>query len=133
MLSSVTACKTIDIFPSVFPAQPEPSAARLAALIAEHGDLDNAIAAIQASGIRDDLLVSRLKKRKLQLKDEIAHSGSETGLDAAVRRAEIRLVLRASRRAGWRAHQRSAARNFRSFLSLNSRFIAPLRVRCFSA
>jgi hypothetical protein len=45
---------------------------RLAALIEEHNDLDEAIAAILASVACDDLLVSRLKKRKLHLKDEIA-------------------------------------------------------------
>jgi hypothetical protein len=45
---------------------------RLAALIEEHDDLDAAIAVLLASAACDDLLVSRLKKRKLHLKDEIA-------------------------------------------------------------
>lgn len=45
---------------------------RLAALIAEHDDLDAAIFALLEAGRRDDLLISRLKKRKLQIKDEIA-------------------------------------------------------------
>ena len=49
-----------------------PNNLRLAALIEEHNDLDEAIAAILASAACDDLLVSRLKKRKLHLKDEIA-------------------------------------------------------------
>jgi hypothetical protein len=49
-----------------------PGNSRLAALIEEHDDLDAAIAAVLASVACDDLLVSRLKKRKLQLKDEIA-------------------------------------------------------------
>ena len=48
---------------------------RLAHLIAEHVDLDLAIAALLANGNCDDLLVSRLKKRKLQLKDDIAAVG----------------------------------------------------------
>ncbi len=46
--------------------------ARLQALHMEHGDLDAAIAALSLSGNADDLTISRLKKRKLQLKDEIA-------------------------------------------------------------
>ena len=45
---------------------------RLAHLIAEHDDLDLAIAALMANTNCDDLVISRLKKRKLQLKDEIA-------------------------------------------------------------
>jgi hypothetical protein len=49
-----------------------PDNLRLAALIEEHNDLDKAIAAVLASVACDDLLVSRLKKRKLHLKDEIA-------------------------------------------------------------
>ncbi|HWA69591.1 MAG TPA: YdcH family protein [Rhizomicrobium sp.] len=49
-----------------------PQNLRLVALIEEHNDLDEAIAAILASVACDDLLVSRLKKRKLHLKDEIA-------------------------------------------------------------
>ncbi len=54
---------------------PMPSAlpdARLQALHQEHGDLDSAIAALSLSGNADDLTLTRLKKRKLQLKDEIA-------------------------------------------------------------
>ena len=45
---------------------------RLAYLIAEHDDLDLAISALMANGSCDDLVITRLKKRKLQLKDEIA-------------------------------------------------------------
>ena len=45
--------------------------ARLAALTQEHRDLDAAIAALQLAGSADLLQLSRLKKRKLQLKDEI--------------------------------------------------------------
>jgi hypothetical protein len=43
--------------------------AKLAGLVQEHRDLDAAIAAL--SGSLDQLQVSRLKKRKLQLKDQI--------------------------------------------------------------
>ena len=46
--------------------------AQLAALMQEHRDLDQAIAAMVDSGVRDQLQLSRLKKRKLQLKDQIA-------------------------------------------------------------
>ncbi|HTP77795.1 MAG TPA: DUF465 domain-containing protein [Rhizomicrobium sp.] len=45
--------------------------AKLAQLQQEHRDLDNAIAALLETGSRDQLQVTRLKKRKLQLKDEI--------------------------------------------------------------
>jgi hypothetical protein len=45
--------------------------AKLAALIQEHRDLDAAIEALSVSGAGDQLALSRLKKRKLQLKDEI--------------------------------------------------------------
>ncbi len=46
--------------------------AKLAELSQEHRDLDNAIAALTEAGARDQLQLTRLKKRKLQLKDEIA-------------------------------------------------------------
>jgi hypothetical protein len=46
--------------------------AQLAVLMQEHRDLDTAIAAMIDSGVRDQLQLSRLKKRKLQLKDQIA-------------------------------------------------------------
>ena len=52
---------------------PEEVAARakLAQLMQEHRDLDAAIDAMILSGNCDQLALSRLKKRKLQLKDEI--------------------------------------------------------------
>jgi hypothetical protein len=40
-------------------------------LIAEHDDLDLVISSLLAVGSHDDLLITRLKKRKLQIKDEI--------------------------------------------------------------
>ena len=46
--------------------------ARLAELVQEHRDLDTAIAALIASGAHDQIQLTRLKKRKLQLKDMIA-------------------------------------------------------------
>ena len=45
--------------------------AKLAQLTQEHRDLDAAIEAMASSGNADLLALSRLKKRKLQLKDEI--------------------------------------------------------------
>jgi hypothetical protein len=45
--------------------------AQLAQLRQEHGDLDAAIAAIADSAHCDQLQLTRLKKRKLQLKDQI--------------------------------------------------------------
>lgn len=46
--------------------------ARLAELVQEHRDLDTAIAALIGSGAHDQIQLTRLKKRKLQLKDQIA-------------------------------------------------------------
>jgi hypothetical protein len=45
--------------------------ARLAELMQEHRDLDAAISAMSEQGVKDQLQVTRLKKRKLQLKDQI--------------------------------------------------------------
>jgi hypothetical protein len=46
--------------------------ARLGELKAEHRDLDDAICRLDASPQEDELLLRRLKKRKLALKDRIA-------------------------------------------------------------
>ncbi len=46
-------------------------------LVIEHDDLDAAISALLKSGLCDDLLITRLKKRKLQIKDEIASLAEE--------------------------------------------------------
>ncbi len=45
---------------------------RLAGLMDEHNDLDLVISVLMIAGSPDDLLISRLKKRKLHIKDEIA-------------------------------------------------------------
>ena len=45
--------------------------AKLAELMQEHRDLDTAIEALSLTANPDLLQLSRLKKRKLQLKDEI--------------------------------------------------------------
>jgi hypothetical protein len=45
--------------------------AKLTQLMQEHRDLDAAIDALALTGNSDQLALSRLKKRKLQLKDEI--------------------------------------------------------------
>lgn len=45
---------------------------RLAELRSEHRDLDEVIARLGVQGSSDQLLTSRLKKRKLLLKDQIA-------------------------------------------------------------
>ena len=46
--------------------------ARITELRIEHRDLDQAVAALAADPWPDQLRLSRLKKRKLQLKDAIA-------------------------------------------------------------
>lgn len=43
----------------------------LTRLRTEHRDLDGKIAALEASGRADQLTLTRLKKRKLKLKDQI--------------------------------------------------------------
>ena len=45
--------------------------AKLAELMQEHRDLDSAISAMADQGVKDQLQLTRLKKRKLQLKDQI--------------------------------------------------------------
>ncbi|TWO78980.1 YdcH family protein [Denitratisoma oestradiolicum] len=45
---------------------------RLAELRLEHRDLDEAIATLTGDPSRDELMLRRLKKRKLLLKDQIA-------------------------------------------------------------
>ena len=44
---------------------------KLQALLQQHRDLDAAIAAFEAGGAGDQLQLRRLKKMKLQLKDQI--------------------------------------------------------------
>lgn len=44
---------------------------KLAELMQEHRDLDTAIQAMADTGVNDQLQLSRMKKRKLQLKDLI--------------------------------------------------------------
>ena len=46
---------------------------QLSKLGLEHRDLDNEIAALEASGGADQLLITRLKRRKLKLKDQITN------------------------------------------------------------
>ncbi len=46
--------------------------AKLQELRSEHRDLDEAIARLDAAPAEDELLMRRLKKRKLYLKDRIA-------------------------------------------------------------
>ena len=46
--------------------------ARLAELRQDHADLDAAIHALSQSALPDMLLIGRLKRKKLALKDEIA-------------------------------------------------------------
>ncbi|RMF41510.1 MAG: DUF465 domain-containing protein [Alphaproteobacteria bacterium] len=50
---------------------------RLDILVREHRDLDEAIHALDAEGRADPLTVRRLKKKRLQLKDQIARIEDE--------------------------------------------------------
>lgn len=50
---------------------------KLELLQREHRDLDDAIAALHAEGLADQLTLRRLKKRKLLLKDEIQRVSDE--------------------------------------------------------
>ena len=52
-------------------AEEEALRAKLTELMQEHRDLDAAIAAMAEQGVKDQLQITRLKKRKLQLKDQI--------------------------------------------------------------
>lgn len=45
---------------------------KLEVLKREHGDLDEAVRALQESGRADMLMLQRLKRKKLALKDKIA-------------------------------------------------------------
>lgn len=51
---------------------PETLQARLAVLQLEHRDLDAVIGHLTSTAQSDDLLLRRMKKRKLQLKDQIS-------------------------------------------------------------
>lgn len=50
---------------------------RLAALKSEHRDLDEVIARVSEGGVFDQLMMKRLKKRKLMLKDQITKLESQ--------------------------------------------------------
>ncbi|MBK6401428.1 MAG: YdcH family protein [Rhodocyclaceae bacterium] len=52
--------------------EPETLRAQLQELRIEHRDLDEAIERLEAAPPHDELLLRRMKKRKLQLKDKIA-------------------------------------------------------------
>ncbi len=54
------------------PVDRETLKSRLEELVSEHRDLDDIIARISEEAPFDQLQVQRLKKRKLQLKDQIA-------------------------------------------------------------
>lgn len=51
---------------------PEYLRTRLQVLIVEHRDLDEVVARLAQTPGKDEMLLQRLKKRKLQLKDRIA-------------------------------------------------------------
>ena len=58
---------------------------RLNALHTEHDDLDAAIVALLGDSMFDSLLVTRLKKRKLHIRDEIASLLTQLGAEPAAR------------------------------------------------
>ena len=69
--------KLLHVNPPTDPAELARTATRLAALRLEHRDLDAAIARLQVDIQADELAVKRLKKRKLQLKDQISRLESD--------------------------------------------------------
>jgi len=56
---------------------PDSTASQLAQLRLEHRDLDLLIARWQETPVSDELAIKRMKKRKLRLKDMIAHLESK--------------------------------------------------------
>jgi hypothetical protein len=62
---------------------------RISALKVEHDDLDCAIDALVSANTHDDLIVARLKKRRLQICDEIASIGAADQTQAAPNEAEF--------------------------------------------
>lgn len=62
---------------STFSKDPGEIAALIAELREEHRDLDEAIARLAVDPAVDQLRVRRMKKRKLKLKDWIAHLESQ--------------------------------------------------------
>jgi hypothetical protein len=59
------------------PPDPAKITAQLIELRLEHRDLDAAIARLTADMAADELAVKRLKKRKLRIKDMVAHLESQ--------------------------------------------------------
>ena len=53
------------------PDEEKAQAAKLALLRQEHGDIDASVEAVLAQPLPDQLLVARLKKKKLMLRDQI--------------------------------------------------------------
>ncbi len=53
------------------PDEEKAAFAKLALLRQEHGDIDASVAAVLAQPLPDQLLVARLKKKKLALRDQI--------------------------------------------------------------
>ena len=58
--------------PTAFEESVEPLRIRQVEVAQRHRDLDDAIASLAQAGACDELMLARLKKRKLQIKDEIA-------------------------------------------------------------
>lgn len=62
----------MDMTPHLEMTHDEVLRVKLAVLQREHRDLDEAIHALEATGLSDQLTLRRLKKQKLALKDQIA-------------------------------------------------------------
>ena len=71
MLSLPVANSSHELGDSHFSSQPIPNA-RVFSLSIEHDDLDAVIDALVGASPHDDLVIARLKKRRLQIRDEIA-------------------------------------------------------------
>lgn len=72
-ISALPTCTSLPKMPAMLTHQdPEYLRTRLQVLIVEHRDLDEVVARLAQTPGKDEMLLQRLKKRKLQLKDRIA-------------------------------------------------------------
>ena len=72
MIALSLRCNTMNAYNDISLKTEEVLQIELEVLKQEHRDLDEAVLALEERGIRDQLTIQRLKKKKLALKDKIA-------------------------------------------------------------